>query len=71
MFTKFWKKWKKIAYKAMELQARIILFAVYFTILLPLGLWYKNTEDIFKTKNSTSNWRKWPYSETEKSITNM
>lgn len=68
---KIWKKWKIVANRAMEFQAKIILWVVYFTILAPLGLWYKFTHDILRQKRVQTNWQNWPHQNTLESVHKM
>lgn len=66
-----WKNWRKISQKAMEIQAKVLLGIIYFTILVPVGLWYRATHDILKNKPVTTNWQDWPHTNTDKEIKEM
>lgn len=38
MFRRIWEKWKKIARKIGDFQARLMMIVFYFTILAPFAL---------------------------------
>lgn len=69
--NKAWGRWKKISVRAMEFQAKVILSILYFSLLFPLGLWYKYTHDILKQKKSKSMWSNWPHNSPELEINSM
>jgi hypothetical protein len=60
-FSRFLIKWKAFANRAMVLQAKIILWVLYFTILAPIAFWYKKNHDVLKQKKVKSNWQNWEH----------
>lgn len=53
------KKWKEISQRAMEFQAKVLLFIIYFTILAPIAIWFRMTHDVLAEKSVKSNWKIW------------
>lgn len=70
-FNLFWKKWKTLADRALNLQAKIILWIFYHTLLLPVGLWFRLTHDVLNTKKDNSNWHEWQHKNAVDEVINM
>lgn len=71
VLTDAWKKWKSLSQAAVQLQARIILGITYFTLLIPLGLWFRHSHDILRKKNVTTNWLPWPHPDSDREMKKM
>lgn len=48
-----WFNWKKLSRKAAAFQGRVILTFLYFTLLVPIGIFFWLTK---KTKKLNSTW---------------
>lgn len=40
-----WKKWKELSIKAASFQGRVILTLLFFSILLPVGLYFQTKKN--------------------------
>lgn len=69
--SQLWKRWKEISRVAMEFQAKIILGIIYFTLLVPLGIWFRLTHDTLRQGNIKTNWQPWSFSDAENKIKEM
>ncbi len=57
MLKRLWQKWKIIAEKIGNFQARVILTLIYFIFATPIGLVMRYFSDPLKLKrDSDSNW---------------
>ena len=41
MPSRLWKRWKRIAHRAAEIQSLVILTILYWVIVVPIGLFRK------------------------------
>jgi hypothetical protein len=53
---KLWEKWKKIAHYLGNVQARILLTAIYSILILPFGLAVRFFSDSLHIKTPPGNW---------------
>ncbi len=53
MLRKFWKGWKKFGMFLGDIFARVILTLLYFTIVLPFGLWVRFFGDPLRIRTSS------------------
>ena len=57
VLKKAWNKWKIIARKIGDFQARLLLTVLYFTAVLPYGIAVRLFSDPLRIKKTTvSNW---------------
>jgi hypothetical protein len=56
LVSRFWTKWKSIAHKIGNFQARLILVLFYFLILAPFALLVKRSDPLGIKKNSPHGW---------------
>lgn len=47
---RLWRKWKALAWKIGNFQARVLLSLLYFTLLLPFGVGLRLLSDPLKTR---------------------
>jgi len=56
IFKRFWEKWKAVAHKIGNFQARLILVLFYFLILAPFALIVKLIDPMKIQKNTDHGW---------------
>jgi hypothetical protein len=69
--SRLWQKWQRFSALAMEFQAKVILGLLYFTLFLPVGLWFKATHDVLRVGKLKTNWVPWPYGKTDDELLKM
>lgn len=57
MFKRIWERWKKIAKKIGDFNARVILTIFYFILLAPLALVVRRSDPLGLKKNKTIGWQ--------------
>lgn len=57
MFKRIWERWKKIAKKIGDFNARLILTIFYFILLAPLALVVRRSDPLGLKKNKTTGWQ--------------
>jgi hypothetical protein len=50
LLRQLWRKWKALAWKIGNFQARVLLALLYFTLLLPFGVGLRLFSDPLRTK---------------------
>jgi hypothetical protein len=60
VFSRIWNRWKVIAHKIGNFQARLILILFYFLILAPFALIIKKLDPLGMRKNTTHGWQQRP-----------
>ncbi len=55
MVKKLWSKWKALAQKIGNFQARVILSLFYFIIVSPIGIVFKFADDSLRLKRPKTN----------------
>jgi hypothetical protein len=56
MQKNLWQRWKRLAHRAAEIQAIVILTAVYWVIVTPIGLFLK----IGRRRAAATGWKTRP-----------
>lgn len=57
ILKKIWYRWKNIAHKIGDFQARLLLSAFYFAIIVPIGLVVKTSDPLGLKKKTTPLWK--------------
>lgn len=57
MFKRIWERWKKIAKKIGDFNARVILTIFYFILLAPLALVVRRSDPLGLKKNKIIGWQ--------------
>ena len=60
MLKRLWDRWKRIAHKIGDFQARLILGVFYFVLLAPFALVLKLFSDPLHLKNRNAKWVPYP-----------
>lgn len=56
MFRRIWEKWKRIARKIGDFQARVLMILFYFTILAPFALLIRVKDPLEMKRKADNRW---------------